>query len=129
MQRLSVEVEGLKQLAADIRRGRDTDLPKKVKAANKSIAARVVEKAMPNVPRLSGALAGSVKALATVTSASVKAGTPSRVPYAGVIHWGWRAHGITSRPFLTDAAASVEASVTADYEQALQAVIDEISAE
>lgn len=124
----SFRVEGLREIQSAIRRAKDVELNKELREANKTVAKAVVSKALPNVPRQSGRLAGSVKALASATSASVKAGTPSQVPYAGVIHWGWDAHGITSRPFLTDAADSVEREVADDYAEALQRVYDTFSA-
>jgi hypothetical protein len=43
-----------------------------------------------------------VRAAGAQTRASVKAGF-KRVPYAGVIHFGWPARGILPRPFLYDA--------------------------
>ena len=103
----TVRVEGLKELSKALREAQDKELPKQLREANREIAKRVVDRAEPNVPRRTGRLASSVKALASATSASVKAGTPSRTPYAPVIHWGWAAHGIPSTPFLTDAADSI----------------------
>lgn len=66
-------------------------------------AAELVEReARQGAPRLTGALEASVQVETLGDGASVIAGGPG-VPYAGVIHFGWSAHGIEATPFLWDA--------------------------
>lgn len=60
----------------------------------------VVNAATP--PRDSGALASTIRAGRGKTKAVVRAGG-ARAPYAGVIHYGWPARGISPQPFLRDA--------------------------
>src|SRR5690606_32966995 len=54
-----------------------------------------------NEPIDSGRLSADIRSGRGKTKAVVRAGG-ARVPYAGVIHYGWPARGITPQPFLTD---------------------------
>lgn len=67
-----------------------------------SLGLIVVSAARPNVPTLSGALAGTIRSGRGKTKAVVRAGNAA-TPYAGVRHYGWPARNITAAPFLTDA--------------------------
>jgi hypothetical protein len=76
-----------------------------------------------DVPEDSGALASTLRAGRGKTKAVVRAGT-AKVPYAGVVHYGWPARNIAPHPFLTD-------SLKARHEQifsALERGIDELLA-
>lgn len=55
-----------------------------------------------DIPSRTARLSANVRAGRGQTKAVVRAGS-ARVPYAGVIHYGWPARGIPARPFLTDA--------------------------
>lgn len=68
-----------------------------------------------------GRLSANVRSGRGKTKAVVRAGG-ARVPYAGVIHYGWPARGIAPQPFLTDALAARHAQVFS----ALDAGIDEL---
>jgi hypothetical protein len=61
-------------------------------------------------PRLTGALAGNIRGNRAKSRASVIAGG-ARVPYAGVINYGWEARGIPASGFMqrTDDALRPEA--------------------
>lgn len=74
-----------------------------LKAAFKAIGNLVVREAHTLTPRKSGALVNSIRASNTKNKAIVRAGS-ARVPYAGVIHYGWPSHGISPQPYLHDAA-------------------------
>lgn len=130
--KLHVEVENLKEVSAAIRRLGDADLKKQLREANKSVSQMIVDSALPEVPVRTGKLKQSVKASATATSAYGKAGSPVRVPYAAVIHWGVgdRAgrgpHNIKARPFLWDAADRVTSRALREYEDQLQKLIDQV---
>jgi hypothetical protein len=116
-----LEVEG----AAELRKtmlaaGQDlSDLTK----ANKEVAAQVV--AAVHAPRRSGALAGSVRGSGTKSGAIVRAGG-ARLPYAGPIHYGWRARNITPQPFLTDAAHNTEPAWVGTYNHAVDQILAKI---
>lgn len=64
-------------------------------------AAQAVKKAAgPTTPRLTGALAASVRASGSAAYGVISSG----LKYAPVIHWGWRGHGIEPQPWLSRAA-------------------------
>lgn len=84
-----------------------------------SIGSIVVDAA--DAPAKSGALAGTIRAGRGKTKAVVRAGG-ARTPYAGVIHYGWPARGISPQPFLTEALQANRSAVFA----ALEAGIDEL---
>ncbi len=113
----------LEVLGADtLQRLLDHEVPaafeaKALKDANKKAAEIVVRLALPNVPVRSGRLRASVRAQSSAKKGNVRAGTPSRVPYAAAIHWGRStgavgykhghyaksAHPLEGRPFLWNA--------------------------
>lgn len=69
------------------------------------------------VPVQSGALRGTIRAEKERDGAwRVTAGS-FLVPYAGPIHYGWRARGIEPQPFLTDALAADTAAVERVYDE------------
>lgn len=93
-----VRVEGLRKAIRSLEQaGADAQ---EMRDLMHAIGTIVVNAAAP--PRLSGALAGSIRAGRGKTKAVVRAGG-ARAPYAGAIHYGWPARGIRARPFLTDA--------------------------
>ncbi|MGM7677573.1 hypothetical protein [Microbacterium sp. A94] len=73
-----------------------------------SIGSIVVRSASP--PRVSGALAGTMRAGRGKTKAVVRAGG-ARAPYGPVIHYGWPARGISAQPFLSDALNRNQANI------------------
>lgn len=73
-----------------------------------AIGLTVVHAASP--PRVTGTLAGTLRAGRGKTKAVVRAGSAA-VPYAGPIHYGWPARNIIAQPFLTDALAANQARV------------------
>lgn len=93
-----VRIEGLgRTLRAMSKAGADAQ---DMKNLMHDIGMLVVNAANP--PELSGRLAGSLRAGRGKTKAVVRAGG-ARVPYAGVIHYGWPARNIAPNPFITDA--------------------------
>jgi hypothetical protein len=73
-------------------------------------------------PAVTGRLAGSVRAAAASTGATITAGGPG-VPYAGPIHWGWPARNISAQPFLVDALAAAETSVVGIYSDGVERTV------
>jgi HK97 gp10 family phage protein len=123
----AIKVEGLTELRRKLRQLGDKDLKKQLRDTNKSLAQKIIDAALPNVPVRTGRLKATVKAAGNEKGAIGKAGTPARVPYAAAIHWGWRRRGIRANPFLTDAAARVEGHVVEEYEKDLQALLDRVT--
>lgn len=96
-----VEVEGGPQLRRAFRKlgDRADDL----KPLHSDIADVVGDRADDLVPVLTGRLKRTRKDRATKTRASVEYGGAQIPPYAGPIHFGWRARNIEPQPFLYDA--------------------------
>lgn len=117
-----LEVEGAKEVRRALRKLQDKETPKRIRQANKTGAELVRDRALPKTPQRSGRLRSSVKALASQSSGSVKAGTASRVPYAAPIHWGWPARGIEPNRFIWDARNEVLDNGTLQevYEKAME---------
>ena len=118
-----VEVEGVRELGRDFEKA-GTDAGK-MKAANLKVGAIVSAAALAEVPRRSGALAGSVRVTATKNSTTIRFGNNRRtgVPYALPIHFGWPRRGISPTPFLYDAADDRRVAVQAVYEQRVDAIL------
>lgn len=117
-----IRIEGLRDLQREIRRLESRDLGRELRQANRDAANIVRDRARSNAPRRSGALARSVGTRAGQREAYVKAGTASRVPYAGVIHFGWPRRNIRPQPFLYRAVDERRAEVIATYEERLNAL-------
>lgn len=120
---MGIEVEGLDELRRDLKRIGDQGLKDALKAANLRLATDVVAKALPNVPVRTGRLKSTVRGLGNVTGAIGKVGGAA-VPYAAVVHW--RPGG---RPFLTDAAATIESSVADRYLDEIDQLFDAVRAD
>jgi len=96
----SIKATGVKELRRELRRmGNDLE---DLKALNLDVATLVSDRAKDIVPRRTGNLADTIRPAGTKTAGRVRAGF-KRVPYAGVIHFGFPARGIQPQPFLYDA--------------------------
>lgn len=91
-----------------------------MKALMHEIGMLVVNAASP--PVLSGALKGSLRAGRGKTKAVVRAGG-ARIPYAGVIHYGWPARNIEPNPFITDALRRQQGAAFNKLEDGIQAIL------
>jgi len=95
-----IKVEGLRETVRSLERfGLEASEPKQ---AMHKIGELVASRARQLAPRLTGTLAGTIKAGRAKAKATVRAGS-ARAPYAGPIHWGWPARNIAAQPFLVDA--------------------------
>jgi phage gpG-like protein len=100
----TVRVEGLVEFQKALRRA-DSDLPKRLRLANKAAAEVVAEEARRRVQseakNPTGKLAGSVAIRAEQRAASVKMGG-ARTPYAGFFDFGGRVgrNKSVERPFI-----------------------------
>lgn len=121
---IHMELRGAKELAAGLRKaGMDM---KDLRAVNKQAAQVVVPAAKGTAPRRSGRLANSVRAGATQKAGVVRAGS-KRVPYAGVINYGWARRHIKPTRFMNKAAKSTEPEWAKVYQDAVQKIIDRIT--
>lgn len=109
-----VEVEGGPQLRRAFRKlgDRAGDL----KELHGDIAGIVEDAAESLVPVESGELRESIRTSKRATGATILAGGRA-IPYAGPIHYGWRARNIEPQPFLTDALRDRRNEIARKYEQ------------
>ena len=99
-QPLSIKTQGMKELRRKISvlDGNFDDL----KELHTDLAKIVADRASQLAPVKSGKLRDTIRASGTKTAGRVRSGF-KRVPYAGVIHFGFPARGIKPQPFLYDA--------------------------
>lgn len=121
-----VQVQGVRALRSALRKaGQSLDDLRTVNAS----AARVVETAARGqVPVRSGRLKGSLRSSGTKTAGIVRAGG-ARVPYAGVIHWGWPRRNIAARMYIVDPAHTTEPTWTNLYMAELNRVLNRLAQE
>lgn len=122
----AVQVTGAKELRRALKRMGD-DL-NDLRAINLAAARDVADEAQHTVPRVSGALAGAITPKATKASGSVSAGG-RRLPYAGVIHFGWPRHNIEPQPFLFDALDNRREAVADKYRERVDALVVRVGRE
>jgi hypothetical protein len=87
---------------------------------NRAAGDLAIARARPGTPVRSGRLVGSLKA--TATPAGVELG--SSLVYAGPIHNGWPAHGITATPFLSDAVRANTDAIVGLYRVEVDAALE-----
>lgn len=121
----AVQVVGLGNVIRQIKRI-EPDLVQELKAANREIAEDVASTGRTLVPRLRGTLGGSIRPGANQRTGLVRAGS-KRVPWAGPIHFGWRARNISPDPFLYDALDERRDEVEARYLDAIEKVCRSIT--
>ena len=92
-----------------------------LKEANSAIGSKVSTAAKATAPFQTGALAGSIRGNRALKKVQIKAGG-ARVPYAGVIEYGWPARNIEAQPFLRRAAWNNREYVKEQYSANLQAI-------
>lgn len=124
--RPGVEVEGGPQLRRAFRKlgDRADDL----KAVHKDIGEVVADKAADFVPVMTGRLRRSIKSRATKKRARVEAGGRG-IPYAGPIHFGWRARNIEPQPFLYDALDDRRGEVMERYVKGVDRMVRKFDSE
>lgn len=114
-----LEVTGLRETVRNLERygAQVSDL----KTAFRTIGNVVVTEAKARAPKQSGALANSIRPSNTKNKAVVRVGA-ARVPYAGVIHYGWPRRHIAANPFLESAAQAKQGEVLATLSRELEAI-------
>ena len=116
------EILGLKEIQRDLRKLGD-DTKDELKDTHKAAAEIVVMGAKRYVPYRTGALANSIRAIATQSSGRVRVGS-ARVPYAGPIHFGWPARRITPNPFVYEAMDERVEVIRGLYEKRVMELIE-----
>lgn len=116
----SVNIKGLRETVRSLER-LGTEV-KDLKDVFRSIGNIVVREAQSRAPKLSGALAGSIKASNTKNKSIVRAGS-ARVPYAGVQEWGWPAHNIAGTRYLSSAVQDKQREVVRELDRELFGLI------
>ena len=101
MSQYTVKVLGLREVTRSLSQyaGAANDL----KDANASIGQKVATEARATTPIKTGALQETVRYNRALKTVQIKAGN-ARVPYAGVMEYGWPARNIEAQPFLRRAA-------------------------
>ena len=121
--RTAVKIEGLKEAVREL-----AELSAETGPALKVIALEAAEivarDAAVRAPRRSGMLADSIRSKATSYGGAAVTVGGSGVPYAGVIHFGWGAHGIAAQPFLYRALDERHAEVFELYDHRLKALVE-----
>lgn len=128
-----IRVEGADRLKRTMRKA-GADLGE-LRQANRAAANTVAAAARPMTPvgkprprrgrgrpKAPGRLMRSIRTSASLKAGIVKAGN-RRVPYAAVIHYGWRARGIRERPWLHNAAVSTEPIWTKNYTRKMNEIL------
>ncbi len=116
-----VRITGLRETVRKLERlGIETQ---DLKRAFGRISTTVVTDARRDVPVASGALSASIRPGNTKNKSVVRAGYAARVPYAGVINYGWPARGIRPTHFLTDAANTRQAEHVQTIEAELSRLV------
>ncbi|WP_314148238.1 HK97 gp10 family phage protein [uncultured Leifsonia sp.] len=118
------EVRGGRQLRKSLRTAGD-DLAD-LKDVHKQAAAIAADRAADRAPRRSGRLAATIRAAGTKTAGIVRVGNNTRVPYAPVIHWGWKRRHITANPFASRGAQESEPRWLPLYERYVDTTLDKI---
>jgi hypothetical protein len=90
--------------------------------ANRTIASTIASKASALAPRLTGALASSIKGTSDKDKARITAGG-DRVVYAGVQEYGWPEKNIQAQPYLRPAVQNNMSYIVQQYEENIQSVI------
>lgn len=119
-----LQLKGASQLARGLKKAGD-DL-KDLKTVNREAAGIVASQAKKTAPHRSGRLASTIRAGATQKAGVMRAGNKGKVPYAGVINYGWPGHNIKATYFANKAAKDTEPEWTALYSQAVEKIINRI---
>lgn len=120
---MGVRVAGAAALRRELRRA-GADLAE-LKAAHERVSAYVAAAAAPRIPRRTGRLAATIRGNRAAGRASVNAGRAS-VPYAGVIHWGWRARRIRPNRFIYDTARDTEPVWLQFYQRDIERILAKV---
>ena len=99
-----------------------------LKDLHRHAAEPVAAEARTLVPVDSGSLRATIRQDRRAKGAAVLAGG-ARIPYAGVIHFGWPAHGIEPDPFLYEAADARAGDVRDRYAAGIARLVERFDIE
>lgn len=89
---------------------------------NKDLSEDLSRKASAMAPRLTGALASSVKGNPSNEKAQILAGS-NAVPYAGVQEYGWPAKNIQAQPYLRPAVYDNMGYIVEKYNNYIESIV------
>lgn len=89
---------------------------------NKDLSDELSRKASAMAPRLTGALASSVKGNPSNEKAQILAGSQS-VPYAGVQEYGWPQKNIQAQPYLRPAVFDNIGYIVEKYNKYIESIV------
>lgn len=98
---------------------------KDMTAANKAASSTVANLARVLAPKRSGKLAAAIRAGGNQKIAYVNYGKKS-VPYAGPIHWGWKARNIEANEYVSRAAQYSEPQWINAYRKRVDQIIEKV---
>lgn len=121
-----IRVTGAKELRRAIKKAEDRGLKDALKKAYRDSATLVSDASKLRAPVQSGDLRNSIRPLGGIGKAVVAAGRGRTNDYAGVIHYGWPARGITAQPFIHEALKTKWDAVVDSFETAIDHMTREI---
>jgi hypothetical protein len=86
------------------------------------------DRVLERVPRVTGDLADTVAIVPIPGGVEIVAGSPL-VPYAGVINYGWDAHGIEAQHFLDGGLEDSAAAIHDAYAAEVDALVERVGRE
>lgn len=120
MAQYSIHVTGLREVVRSLNQFKQAT--EDLKDANNAIGSKVSRDAVATAPKLTGALAGSIRPNRAKNNIQIKAGG-AKVPYAGVIEYGYPTRGIEAQPFLRRAAWDNMGYVKEEYARNIQGLV------
>lgn len=121
---MEIRIDGGRQLRAglaNVENGLED-----LKAAHKEAAGIAAAGAQARVPKVSGKLAGTIRAAGTARAGIVRVGTKAKAPYGGPINYGWSKRNIRPSFFLNDGAQATEPRWIPVYMQHLEDLVNRI---
>jgi len=117
---ISISVEGEEKVKAALAKV-EKDIVDRLEL-NKDLSEELSRKASAMAPRLTGALASSVKGNPSNEKAQILAGS-NAVPYAGVQEYGWPAKNIQAQPYLRPAVFDNMDYIVEKYNKYIESIV------
>jgi phage gpG-like protein len=115
-----ITITGVKEVIDTLNKlGKDLESNEEL---NKELSSTLSQKASAMAPRLTGALASSVKGNPSAEKAQILAGSAA-VPYAGVQEYGWPEKNIQAQPYLRPAVHNNMGYIIEKYNDSIQKAI------
>jgi HK97 gp10 family phage protein len=115
-----ITITGVKEVIDTLNKlGKDLESNEEL---NKELSSTLSQKASALAPRLTGALASSVKGNPSAEKAQILAGSAA-VPYAGVQEYGWPEKNINAQPYLRPAVHNNMGYIIEKYNESIQKAI------